>query len=162
MENKKVTTILIALVVVVVVLFVVVKSLKHTTEPAATGSKQAGSSTVMQVKTTEVPTTQTPEAFPADIPIEKGAKILQNFNATAENGLFQASRVFETAKSPADNFKIYSDYIQNNGWKLVTSVNQEKLKVLSAQKGKGNLQISIGQNVTTKVNSVSITYSEQR
>lgn len=116
----------------------------------------------LKVEKTEVPLNQAPVGFPADIPIEAGAKFLQNYNAMAENGLFQATRVFETAKTLDANFKLYGDYIANNGWTLLTSLNQETLKVLSAKKGEGNLQITINENSLTKIRTVDISYSEKR
>lgn len=94
--------------------------------------------------------------------MESGAKIVQNYNATTNTGLFQATRVFETSKSLDENLKIYSDFINKNGWKLISSLNQANIKALAAQKNKGNLQITLSENTQTKVKTVSITYSEQK
>ena len=115
----------------------------------------------LKVTKSEVDASKLPSQFPANIPIESGAKITQNYNASAENGLYQATRAFESAKTLDENFKLYSDFVQRDGWKLLTGLNQDKLKVIAAQKDKANLQITMSVNSQSGKNIVEISYTVQ-
>lgn len=91
----------------------------------------------------EVPLDRVPQLFPEDIPIEKGAKITQNYNATSSDGHFQATRAFETKKSLAESFKIYQDYFKKNNWEVRASLDQENYKMLAATKDAYYIQVSM-------------------
>jgi len=167
MANKKIVIIIIvvlALVAGVVVWVSLVSKDKQKNEPTIANikTKTDEQQAPLKVKQNDVAVTELPKEFPSEIPMEKGAVISQNYNATAENGIFQATRVFETSLSLDHNFKIYSDFITKKDWKLVTSLNQDNIKVLSASKGKGNLQITMSENSVTKVRTVELSYSEQK
>jgi len=110
----------------------------------------------------DVPKNVAPQGFPADIPIESGATITQNYNATAPNGMFQATREFQTKQSLGQNFALYSNYFASSGWKITNSLNLANVKILNAKKGNANLQITIFQNTTTKQNSISISYTSSQ
>ncbi len=116
----------------------------------------------LEVKTQEVPVTKAPQSFPSAIPIEQGAKITQNYNATAPNGMFQATRVFETGKSLDENFTLYNAFLKSDGWTLTNTVDQPTAKLLSAKKDQAQLQISMTENSVTKVREIDISYSEQK
>lgn len=127
----------------------------------SSSTEPTSSQTPLNVTKTEVPKNQAPQGFPADIPIEKGATITQNYNATADNGLVQATRTFITKQTLDQNFTIYSNYLKNAGWSITNTLNLSTTKVLSAKKGDANLQITISTNSITKVNTVDISYSSQ-
>lgn len=162
MANKKIAITVVIVVALAVIAAMAVKISKRPSSKAPASQAGQQGSQPMKVVQTDVPVTKTPDSFPVNIPMEKDAKITQNYNAKAENGLYQATRVFESVKSLDENFKIYSDYINSNGWKLVSSLNQENLKALAAQKDKGNLQVTLNENSQTHIKTVSVTYSEQR
>lgn len=114
----------------------------------------------IQIVKKEVDKAKAPEKFPSDIPIEAGAVITQNYNATAPDGRFQATRVFETKKTLAENLTIYKDYLEEDNWKVASTVNLENYKMVFGSKGKAQLQVSIDQNSESKVKTVSISYTE--
>lgn len=99
-----------------------------------------------------------PDKFPADIPLEAEAPILQNYNLTAENGDFQATRVFETKKTLSENFALYSTYLKNGQWTLNSSSDEPKLKVLSASRDKDRLLITFTE--TEGSNTVNISFTK--
>src|SRR5688572_25742188 len=99
---------------------------------------------------------QLPEKFPADLPLEAGAKVTQNYNITTDDGRFQATRTFETSKTLEENVKIYTDYFNKNGWQAGTAIDNKDSKVLSATKGGSSLQIAISQNPVTQIKTVNI------
>ena len=108
------------------------------------------------VKTTEVNNDKLPDKFPSDIPIESGATITQNYNATTTDGRYQATRAFETKKSLAENLALYTQYLQTNGWTIKATIDQPTYKMVTASKDKQQLQISISENSTSKVVTVTI------
>lgn len=115
-----------------------------------------------QVEKTNIDFSKTPEKFPKDVPIEAGAKITQNFNATTPTGQFQATRVFETKKSLADNLTLYSNFLKKNNWTIKSTIDNSNYKMVIASLDKKNLTIAIDENKTTKIKTVNISYVENR
>lgn len=109
---------------------------------------------------TNVDPSQAPAKFPSNVPIEAGAKIVQNYNANTADGRFQATRVFETSKSLAENFKIYGDFAKADGWETRSQIDQPTYKMLLFHKGNADLQVSIDENQSTKIKTVNISYTE--
>jgi hypothetical protein len=113
-----------------------------------------------EVARTQVDQSKLPDKFPADIPIEKNATTTDNYNASATNGMSQATRKFETVKTLDANFKLYSDFFSKNGWQTTNTINQPELKVIFAAKDGMNAQVVIAKNSITNKSTVeiSITY----
>ncbi len=122
-------------------------------------SKQVESETGKVTKT-NVDFDKAPQGFPEGVPIETGAKLTQNYNATTPDGRFQATRVFETSKTLDENLAIYSDYLKKQGWEIGSTLNDPTYKVVSGTKGVQNMQVVIDENKVNKIKTVSITYSE--
>ena len=114
----------------------------------------------IQIVKKEVDKAKSPEKFPSNIPIESGAVITQNYNATAPDGRFQATRVFQTTKSLAENLTIYKKYLEDNDWKVASTVNLDNYKMIFGTKGNSQLQVSIDQNSESKDKTVNISYTE--
>lgn len=110
----------------------------------------------------DVPANRLPEQFPGEIPLEEGAKILQNYNAKTADSRLQATRVFETSQSLEANYDFYTKFFKDNGWMILTTLNQPKLKVLSAKKDHTTVQVTISENAVakTKVVEISVTTSQ--
>ena len=137
-------------VLAVVVIFVVRKP----------NGPQSTSTPPLEVTKQDLASSQLPELMPADMPMEQGAAVVQNYNATANDGRQQATRTFETAQTLDANFKTYTDYAKNNGWTLGTGVDQKNIKVVTATKGDLSLVVTISQNSGTQVRSVNITVTK--
>ncbi|MBI4050411.1 MAG: hypothetical protein HY609_06820 [Deltaproteobacteria bacterium] len=142
--------------VIIVLAIIVTQTVKLPKKAPEPGTGQKTDTPQLQVKKTEVPVTESPERFPADIPIETGAKIVQNYNAETEDGRFQATRVFETSKTLAANYALYKDFFTKNGWMILTTLDQPSLKVVSAKKDNIVVQVNISENSVTKVKTVDI------
>lgn len=112
---------------------------------------------------TDVSTDRDPDKFPTGIPIEAGANVTQNYNATAKDGRFQATKVFETNRSLAENSALYQDWMTDDGWDIRSTVDQENYKMIFGVKGDyQQLQISIDNNETFNIRTVNISYTETR
>jgi hypothetical protein len=114
----------------------------------------------VKVNKQDVAVDQLPNKFPADMPQEKGATVTQNYNVTTTDGRFQATRVFETAKTLDDNYKLYKTYFQTNGWQLSTGQDTKDLKVLVASKNDLQAQVTINYNQVTKKTTVGVTVTQ--
>lgn len=159
-ESHKTVFVLLGIVVLAVILVVVLMfASKQKQQPVATNEKPAAQQKEAIVKT-EVDPAKTPEKFPLDVPIEAGAKITQNYNATAVDGRFQATRTFETAKSLDANLKIYTDFLKANGWKIQATVDQPTFKMVMGTKDQSQLQISMSENSVSKTKTVDISLTD--
>ncbi len=159
MKNTYVKAIVLA---VLVILLAVVWYFSMKKDEKVEPTPQPVTDTEQKVKATktEVDSTKVPENFPTDIPIEPGAKIVDNFNATAPDGRVQATRSFESAKSAQENFTFYKNLLTQKGYEIVNTANRDNLQVIFAKKGDGLVNIAILNNQATSMRTVSITYSE--
>ena len=115
-----------------------------------------------QVEKTNVDFSKVPEKFPTNIPIEPGAKLTQNYNATTPDGQFQATRTFETQEALATNLKLYTEFLTDDGWEIKATTDDPTFKMVLGTKGKQSLQVSIDENKVTKIKTVSISYTESK
>lgn len=152
-NNKKWAAIALLVVVAAGAWFLLVKLEKKN---AANKAKPAP---LVKAQKMDVDFSKTPQKFPADIPLEKNANITQNYNATTPEGVFQATRVFETSKSLADNMTLYTDFLNKNGWKISSTIDKPSLKSIIGKKGSETLLINITDNAVNHKKTVSITYS---
>ncbi len=145
--------VILLIVVISLLMMFVVKKKQPTTVQTQTSQNNL-------VKKQDVDVNKNPEKFPADIPIESGAKITQNYNATAQDGRFQATRVFETKKTLDENLTIYKNYLSKAGYKVQSTVDQNNYKMIFGTKDEASLQISIDNNTAFNIKTVSINYTE--
>jgi hypothetical protein len=80
---------------------------------------------------------QLPKGFPSNLPVEAGSTILQNYEATANDGRLQSTRVMTTKKTLAQAVKIYSDFYSKLGWDIVPTTNPDD-NTVEALLRKGN------------------------
>ena len=155
--NKKPLVIVLVILVVVaagIVWYSQSRTQPQTQQPPASGQT---ADQLPQIKKTEVPTNKLPDGFPADIPLEAGASITQNYNAEG-TGLVQATRVWTTQQTLDASFLVYTKFFNNakNGWKVLTTLNQPQLKSISVSKGDVQVIVTINQNSITQEKTVSI------
>lgn len=115
-----------------------------------------------KVEKTNVDFSKTPERFPTNVPIENGARLTQNYNATSPGGNFQATRTFETTKALDFNLNLYTEFLKSDGWTVKATVNNPTYKMVMGTKGEQSLQVSIDENKSNKIKTVSITYTEPK
>ncbi|HEX3099864.1 MAG TPA: hypothetical protein VHQ41_02735 [Patescibacteria group bacterium] len=114
----------------------------------------------LPVQQKDLPVNQVPEKFPTDVPIETGATITQNYNATADDGRFQATRAFETNKSLAENLTLYTNYLKAGGWTLNPVIDQDMFKLISGSKGNQQIQFAMTENNVSHKKTVTISLTE--
>ena len=160
MSPKNAKLLIVAIVVVVVALYAVyvIKTgnwlIGWQRDGSPSSQQQATESPVIS----QVDTSKLPDSFPTDIPLESGAKVEQNYNASV-SGKIQATRIFVSAKSLSENFTLYKTWLTKNGWKIDATLDQPSLKVLVASKGSEMINITINANQQTKENTVNISYT---
>ena len=109
----------------------------------------------------QVDKSKLPERFPADIPLETGAKIEQNFNATQGDRL-QATRQFVSQKSVKENYDLYTQWLEQHGWKIAATLDQPNLKAISATKGEDSIHVSINKNSLSAEVTADISYVSKK
>lgn len=111
---------------------------------------------------TNVDFSKLPERFPTNIPMESGAKLTQNYNATTPTGQFQATRTFETKQTLVANQTLYTDFLKKDGWAIKGTTDNPTYKMVMGVKGKQALLIAINEYQVTKIKTVSISFSETK
>jgi hypothetical protein len=147
MKNKSLYLLLGVLVLVVVVLVAVSKNrtAKAPAEsPQAQSQQKPSSEQPKAVPVQAVDVGKLPQEFPSDIPLEAGAQVTLNYNATNAAGNFQASREFISKKTVAENYALYQKVLKDNGWTITgTQENTPAGNLIFATKGENNLNIRI-------------------
>lgn len=105
---------------------------------------------------TDLPENSLPDDMPRNLPFEEGAVVLQNYSVTTTDSRKQSTRSYLSKKSLAQNYKIYSDYLKANQWKVVASLDQPKLKILSATQAGIDLKIDITEDSETAKVQVTV------
>jgi Tfp pilus assembly protein PilV len=153
---SKKNIILIALVVVLVIVLGITAYLnKRNNQAASTAQQQTKAELVKK----DISPEQLPDKFPTDIPIEKNAPIVQNFNATNDS-LFQATRAFISKESVDKNIALYKQYLEKNGY-TITPLEHDNFKSLMGKRDGNTLQVSVDYNQLAKFVTVTINYTEK-
>lgn len=148
--------ILVALVILAVLIAIIlIGSNKSTKQVVDTNADQ----NQLEFSKSNVPSNQIPGIIPTDIPVESNAKVTQNYVSTTKDGLSQSNRVYETSKSLADNYKLYTDYMKKNGWEITSTINDENSKMISGRKQNSLLlvQMTVNKDTTSKTVTISAT-----
>lgn len=155
MDEKKLLNLIIG-GVVIIALIVLVAWYVFPSKPAQKGPVKPVNK-IENIKSTELP-----KGVPSDLPLEKDAKVLSNYNATSPDGTkVQATRSFESAKTAQANFDLYKDYLAKNKWTILGEVNdpaKSKSLAIFAKKGEGILNITIAPGSTGKTSIVDLSY----
>ncbi len=109
-----------------------------------------------QLTRTVVAQSELPPRFPAGIPLEKDAEILQNTYTTSDIGGFQSVRVFITKKSLAENLNLYKQYFNDNHWTIESSIDQPSLKSISASLGELLVQVVLNEVPERKTVEITV------
>ena len=113
---------------------------------------------ILRVYKKDLTSDQIPDKFPAElVKLEVGCKLTQNYNASAADGRFQATRACETTKTLADQIKIYRDYLAKNSWNIQDTLDQDTVKVVIANKNDAQILVVADENATTHIRTVTVT-----
>ena len=119
----------------------------------------AGKNAKPYVNVVQVPTTQLPKGLPSDLPIEKSATVISNVQFATPDGKTQYTRSYYSSRTLDDNYTVFKNYLDKNGWTINSAVNTEAVKTLDATKGNNRLSITIGKDPANKV-TVSVSFVE--
>src|ERR1700733_646975 len=103
---------------------------------------------------------QVPQQFPPELlPLEQGATLTENFNASTADGRFQATRAYQTQQSLPEVITAYQSVLTKNSWVIQSTLDQPTLEVLIANKGSLQVLIAANQNTNTGLDTVTVTAS---
>ena len=161
------TNILIVGIVLIVVLFLLNQSIrpnirKKTTTPPDTS--QSIPPNVPHPIRTNLAFDKLPLGFRSDAPMEKDAKLTENYNAVFEDNNLWAVRTYETKTSLATLRDIYKKYLSTlPGWNVAPNHERDARNIfLSADRGRDSVIIYL-RAAGAGINIVEITFiSEQK
>ena len=160
-KNGNWIAILAFLVLAIVVVLFLVKS-RGPNSPATNQQTQNQQGPPLALDIKDVNEKVVPEGLPSNLPMEAGAKVLQNYSGSnPANSDKYAIRVFVSNKTIQQNFEIYKKYASENGWAITSSVDQAAIpnvKSFSATKANAKLDVLISVNPDNQV-TVNITYT---
>lgn len=90
--------------------------------------------------------TSTPDGFPTNIPIEKGATFSQSYSLDYQVQK-QLTIAFPSTKTIKENISLYSDYLTKQNWNISNIYASTTLASLYATKEGGNLNVTLS-NIT--------------
>lgn len=154
MDNKKTIWIFTAigvLVIIVVAIATVIKLSKKPTDKV----------TNINVETKEIDPKELPEKFPKELPLEAGATVIVNNNISSDVGHFSGTRRFESKKSLSENFDLYKNFFEKNGWEILNTVDTENLKIINAKKDGTTTRVDINRNTVTNIITVDLTVTPE-
>jgi hypothetical protein len=115
----------------------------------------------LKVETKTLDSAVIPSGFPAKLPVEPGSSVLQNYEATTNDGRRQSTRVATTNKPLAEAVKVYSDYFVHLGWLVIpTDKPQDNTVTTMLRNGNDTLLITANTDPTSKQSSVSLTLTQ--
>jgi hypothetical protein len=84
------------------------------------------------VEKTQLSSDSIPKGFPADLPTESGAQVLENHEATTTDGRLQSTRKIITTKSLTAAAEEYQRFFEKHGWKVIPtdSASEQSVTVL--------------------------------
>jgi hypothetical protein len=109
----------------------------------------------------DLPDSQIPSGFPADLPLEADTQVTQNYEATTTDGRKQSKRIFSTTKTLAQAMQIYTNFFTRLDWVEIPTPNSEPGSLVSLlRKGDDVLNISVKTDSKTNLKTVELTLTE--
>ncbi len=165
-RRLKVLLIILTAIVVALVLYAVIKVgrdyLYKPTEPIITGVAPEATDISSPRNYPEPQRTDfgmnLPVGFPIDIPIEKDVQFTQSYSLDYP-GQRQLSIVFLSTKTVKENFDLYKNYAEKDGWN--TSSNGEKLEIafVYATKERMEMNVMVNKDTSTPVSKSQVSIS---
>ncbi len=157
MNNSKIKALIIVLIVVLAAALGFKAWWGSRSKTSTGGNNQQQNNQSASQKIEKVAADKLPTGFPTDFPLEKDAKVDQNFNVTTD-GKTQATRKFISEKSLKENYDLYKDWLGKNGWTTIATLDVEEIKSIGAKKGENTVNVSISKDPVSKKTAVDISY----
>lgn len=95
---------------------------------------------------TSLPEEDLPPNFPSGVPDEHGT-VENNIVTHVTTGRTQGLRRVTLQKTPTQTKKIYSDFLNSNGWSIIINTEKEGTVLLAAVKNNTFIKITIAEGV---------------
>jgi hypothetical protein len=165
MDNKNKYFIYGVLIVVLIVILVVLVAHKKTAQAPGTATSSTSSQAsiplppVPQLTATQSVSGQLPANFPAKLPIETGAQVLQNETIlNSITGKHDAQYIYVTTQSISQNLAAYQKYLTANKWKVTSTVDQPEFQAINASEASTTLSIILDYKSAAPQDQVSLSY----
>ena len=84
-----------------------------------------------------------PPHYPPQIPFQKDAKIVQSYSKEYPSTMYQMSTLHSSEGDLSKNFSFYKNFMNQDGWVIITASTSERMSFIQALKGKDVLEIII-------------------
>ena len=89
--------------------------------------------------------TSMPTDFPADIPVEKDAKVDQSYRLSY-TGQMQLAFAFESAKTAIENYDLYADFLKKQNWNVSNKYESATVSSLYGTKEANDINVTMSEN----------------
>ncbi len=145
MENKIKVIIIISILAVIAAGFYI-----YTNQPQT-----------LVVEKKDLQSSQLPSGFPSTFPVEMGSRVLENFEASTQDGRKQYTRTVTTNKSAEERVKDFRLYFLDLGWiEIETSKPDANTISTLLRKGDDTVLITSYEDSKKKQKTVSVTLTE--
>jgi hypothetical protein len=136
------------------------KKLWNTSQDSKNQNPQTAEANKSPLK--QIETSKYPDYIPVNIPWEKDAIVLNNYEFSDKNGA-QYSRKYLSRKTLKENVAIYQKYLADNKWKITTDTNIANFRMFAATKDDlvGRLVITIAQSQVLNGITVEVSFIKQ-
>jgi hypothetical protein len=113
------------------------------------------------VEKKDLPLTELPKGFPKELPAEKGATILSNYQAVTTDGRVQSTRVLTTKQTLEQVRNVYREFFKANGWAEVSVQTTDANTYTASLRKKDDVVMIVARNNTaTKERTVEISLTQ--
>jgi len=88
-----------------------------------------------------------PPDFPANIPLEEGAKVEQSYSLDY-GAQKQLTYVFDSKKTSKENYSLYADFFESDDWGVLNTHEGETVSALYASKDNFDINVTISKSVS--------------
>lgn len=103
-----------------------------------------------------------PELIPSDFPLDFSAALIENFNSVSQIGLRESKRSYVSQKPISEVFASFERYFTKNDWNVGFTKNDEKNKIIIADKNGLSLNINLNETMSGNYKTVSIIATETK
>lgn len=158
MYSRKYLFVIALVMVVGIGLFLLLRNRTETTAPALNHNVPAKEFTVDKK---DISAAVVPKGFPEKLVTESGAKILQNYEATASDGRIQSTRVITTSKPLADAVSSYQKFFEDDMWLSVSTTKPDTNTITIVMRKNDSILLIVGKNdASTLERTVELTLTE--
>lgn len=98
--------------------------------------------------------------FPEDLPMQDGSEVLDNYEATSNDGRIQSTKLFKSPQTTAQALQTYTNFFTGKGW--VRNVGGSLTSPILMRRADDTLMISVSSGIDSSEAIVEITLTQNQ